>query len=55
MKKPSEAVQRERIRLLLLAGQARIAHYGYAAESTVANSDAGPGITCPGATLSPWK
>jgi tetratricopeptide (TPR) repeat protein len=37
MKKPSEAVQRERIRLLLLAGQARIAHYGYAAESTVAN------------------
>jgi tetratricopeptide (TPR) repeat protein len=36
MKKPSEAVQRERIRLLLLAGQARIAHYGYAAESTVA-------------------
>ncbi len=36
MQEPSEAVQRERIRLLLLAGQARIAHYGYAAESTVA-------------------
>jgi class 3 adenylate cyclase len=31
----SEAVQRERIELLLLAGQARIAHYGYAAASTV--------------------
>jgi class 3 adenylate cyclase/tetratricopeptide (TPR) repeat protein len=36
MMEPSEAVQRERIQLLLLAGQARIAHYGYAAESTVA-------------------
>ena len=36
MREPSEAVQRERIRLLLLAGEARIAHYGYAAESTVA-------------------
>ncbi|MFQ5564845.1 MAG: AAA family ATPase [Paracoccaceae bacterium] len=36
LQEPSEAVQRERIRLLLLAGQARIAHYGYAAETTVA-------------------
>jgi class 3 adenylate cyclase/ABC-type transport system involved in cytochrome c biogenesis ATPase subunit len=36
MQEPNEAVQRERIRLLLLAGQARIAHYGYAAESTIA-------------------
>jgi class 3 adenylate cyclase/tetratricopeptide (TPR) repeat protein len=36
MKRPSEAVQRERIQLLLLAGQARIAHYGYAAASTIA-------------------
>ncbi|MDH3666388.1 MAG: AAA family ATPase [Paracoccaceae bacterium] len=36
LRDPSEAVQRERIRLLLLAGQARIAHNGYAAEATVA-------------------
>jgi class 3 adenylate cyclase len=36
MQEPSEAIRRERIRLLLLAGQARIAHYGYAAASTVA-------------------
>jgi class 3 adenylate cyclase len=36
MLEPSEAVQRERIQLLLLAGQARIAHYGYAAASTIA-------------------
>jgi class 3 adenylate cyclase/tetratricopeptide (TPR) repeat protein len=35
MQDPSEAIQRERIQLLLLAGQARIAHYGYAAKSTV--------------------
>ena len=36
MRPPSEAAKRERIKLLLLAGQARIAHSGYAAESTVA-------------------
>lgn len=35
MQEPSEEVQRERIQLLLLTGQARIAHYGYAAQSTV--------------------
>ena len=32
----SESVQRERIQILLLAGQARIAHSGYAAETTLA-------------------
>ena len=35
MRERNEAVQRERSRLLLLAGQARIAHSGYAAEATL--------------------
>ena len=36
LQEPSDDVLKQRMRLLLLAGQARIAHNGYAAESTVA-------------------
>ena len=36
LQEPSDKVLKQRMKLLLLTGQARIAHYGYAAESTVA-------------------